>query len=522
MGEMINAVGREIPGRIAGYPRVVPFSGAFKHIRSGQTFESRRPLRTIAGRSKVVGSLKEAIRRAGLKDGMTVSFHHHLRNGDYVANMVFETIRELGIKDLKLYHSGLFDISEPLLKHIQNGVITRVETNWIGIGIGEKLTGALKDGTLRLAEPIKLMTHGGRARRVESGDTRIDVAFIAAPTADDYGNISGVDGPSACGSLGYAIPDAEFAGQVVAVTDNLVPYPLAYISIDQTHVDYVVKVNKIGEPAGIESGATKRRSSPVNDLIAFYAAKVIDASGLLVNDVSFQTGTGGISMAVTQHLRKIMAARNLVGSFGLGGISRDMVELLEEGRFKTLLDVQCFDQESIRSLKANRNHVEIGASMYANPHSRGCAVHKLDITVLSAIEIDVDFNVNVTTSSEGIIMGGSGGHSDSSAGSKLCVITAPMMRERIPIVVDKVVTVTTPGETVDVLVTERGIAINPRRTDLAQKFKDARLPLISIEELRDITYKNCGRPRSPRFTDRIIAVQEYRDGTIIDVIRQLK
>ena len=519
---MINAAGREIPGRIVGYPEVIPFGGAFKNIRAGHAFQSHRPIRTITGRSKVVGSLKEALRRAGLKDGMTVSFHHHLRNGDYVANLVFEAIRELGIKDLKLFHSGLFDVSQPLLKHIQDSVITRIETNWIGIGFGEKLTAGLRDGTLRLAEPIKLLTHGGRARRVESGDTRIDVAFIAAPSADDYGNISGVDGPSACGSLGYAVPDAEYASQVIAVTDNLLPYPLPYISIDQTHVDYVVEVKKIGEPAGIESGATRKRSSPINDLIASYAAEVIDASGLLTNGVSFQTGTGGISLATTQHLRKIMAARNLVGSFGLGGITRDFVELLNEGRFKTLLDVQCFDQESIQSLKANPNHVEIGASMYANPHSRGCAVNKLDITVLSAIEIDVDFNVNVTTSSEGIIMGGSGGHSDSSAGSKLCVITAPIMRERIPIVVDKVLTVTTPGETVDVLVTERGIAVNPRRSDLLEKFKHKGLPVVGIEELRDITYKTCGRPKKPAFEDRIIAAQEYRDGTIMDVIRQTR
>jgi citrate lyase subunit alpha/citrate CoA-transferase len=453
---------------------------------------------------------------------MTVSFHHHLRNGDYLANQVFEAIRELGIKDLKLYHSGLFDISEPLLQHIEDSVITHIETNWIGNGIGAKLFNGLNCGSLRLAEPIKLMTHGGRARRVESGDTHIDVAFIAAPSADDYGNISGVDGPSACGSLGYAFPDAEYASQVVAVTDNLVPYPLSYISIAQTQVDYVVKVKKIGESAGIESGATKIRYSPVNDLIAYYAAKVIDASGLLVDDFSFQTGTGAISLATTQYLRKIMAERNLVGSFGLGGITRDFVNLLKEGRLKTLLDVQCFDRESIQSLKADPNHIEIGASMYANPHTRGCAVNKLDITILSAIEIDVNFNVNVTTSSEGIIMGGSGGHSDSSAGSKLCVITAPIMRERIPIVVDDVITVTTPGETIDVLVTERGIAVNPGRPELLDKFKEAKLPVVGIEKLRDISYKICGKPKRPVFKDRILAVQEYRDGTVIDVIRQTR
>ncbi|MFC1932716.1 citrate lyase subunit alpha [Chloroflexota bacterium] len=519
---MINAIDREIPDKIEGYNKVVPFKGALRHIKDGFTVNSRRTIRTVTGRRKVVKSLKEVLHQVGLKDGMTVSFHHHLRNGDYVTNMVFEAISQLGIKQLKLAHSAIFDVHEPVLQHIKNSVITRIETDYISDGFGTKLCLGMRDSSIHLDEPIKLLTHGGRARRIESGDTHIDVAFIAAPSADDYGNINGVDGPSACGSLGLVYPDAEFADQVVAVTDNLVDYPLPYISIDQTYVDYVVRVDKIGEPAGIESGATRQKSSPVNDMIAYRAARIIDASGLLENDVSFQTGTGGISLTTTYYLRKIMTEKNVVGSFGLGGITGYFVELLEEGRLRALLDAQCFDMESIKSLKVNPNHIEIGASMYANPHTRGCVVNKLDISVLSATEIDVDFNVNVTTSSYGMIMGGSGGHSDSSAGSKLCLIVAPVMRNRIPIVMDKVTTVTTPGETVDALVTERGIAVNPRRQDLTERFKEAKLPVVAIEELKDYAYKHCGEPRSPNFKDKVIAVQEYRDGTIIDVIRELK
>ena len=41
---------------------------------------------------KVLPDLEEAIRRVGLKDGMTISFHHHFRNGDYVVNMVMDVI----------------------------------------------------------------------------------------------------------------------------------------------------------------------------------------------------------------------------------------------------------------------------------------------------------------------------------------------------------------------------------------------------------------------------------------------
>ena len=52
--------------------------------------------------NKVVPSLEEAIRRTGLKDGMTISFHHHFRNGDHVINMVVGKLAEMGYKNLTL------------------------------------------------------------------------------------------------------------------------------------------------------------------------------------------------------------------------------------------------------------------------------------------------------------------------------------------------------------------------------------------------------------------------------------
>ena len=42
--------------------------------------------------SKVVRTLREAIELSGLKSGMSISFHHHLRNGDHTLNMVMEEI----------------------------------------------------------------------------------------------------------------------------------------------------------------------------------------------------------------------------------------------------------------------------------------------------------------------------------------------------------------------------------------------------------------------------------------------
>jgi citrate lyase subunit alpha/citrate CoA-transferase len=198
-----------------------------------------------------------------------------------------------------------------------------------------------------------------------------------------------------------------------------------------------------------------------------------------------------------------------------------MVKLLEEGLFKTLFDVQSFDLEAVRSLRENKNHIEISASYYANPFNKGCMVNMLDVAVLSALEIDLNFNVNVLTGSDGVIRGASGGHSDVAAGSKLTVIVAPSFRGRIPTIKDKVITAVTPGECVDVLVTERGIAINPRREDLIEKFKESKLPVKTIEELQHDVEKITGKPREIEFKDKIVGLVEYRDGTYIDVIREV-
>lgn len=97
----------------------------------------------------------------------------------------------------------------------------------------------------------------------------------------------------------------------------------------------------------------------------------------------------------------------------------------------------------------------------------------LDVAVLGATEIDTDFNVNVHTDSSGRIMGGSGGHSDAAAGSKLSIITAPLFRGRLPIVRDRVTCISTPGKDIDVLVTQAGIAVNPRREELRERLTQA-------------------------------------------------
>jgi len=139
--------------------------------------------------------------------------------------------------------------------------------------------------------------------------------------------------------------------------------------------------------------------------------------------------------------------------------------------------------------------------------------------VLGATEIDTHFNVNVHTDSNGQIMGGSGGHSDTAAGAKLSMIVAPLFRARLPIVVDQVLCNSTPGHTVDVLVTQRGIAVNPLRADLNQALRDARLPVYPIEELKQMAQRITGTPHTARPRGRVVAEVEYRDGSLLDTIR---
>ncbi len=466
--------------------------------------------------SKVVSSLKEAVKLSGLKDGMRISFHHHLRNGDHVINMVMDEIADLGYKDLTVNASSVFDIHASLINHIKNNVVTGLEVNYMGGVVGREISSGIMN------KPVDFRSHGGRPSDIESGKTPIDVAFIAAPTSDNMGNCTGKYGKSACGSLGYAFADAMNAKKVIVITDNLVNYPLADFSISETYVDYVVNVDKIGDPTGIVSGTTKITKDPVGLMMASYATKVIQHSGLLTDGFSFQTGAGGASLAVAKYLKELMLKENIKGSFGMGGITGYLVDMLEAGCFETLMDVQCFDLKAVQSLRENLGHREVTASHYASPSAKSAIVDNLDVVILGATQIDTDFNVNVHTDSNGYIMGGSGGHSDTGAGAKLTMIVAPLTRARLSIVVDKVLCVSTPGKTVDVLVTQRGIAVNPLRQDLKNRLKAAKLPVVDIHDLKNIAEKITGTPKNIRLSEKVVGNVIYRDGTIIDTIKSVK
>ena len=106
--------------------------------------------------SKIVSSLREAISLCDLKDSMSISFHHHLRNGDFVLNMVMEEIADMGFKDLTVNASSLFDTHSELLEHIESGVVTKICTDYMSSGLGRSISEGIMD------TPVEFRTHGGR------------------------------------------------------------------------------------------------------------------------------------------------------------------------------------------------------------------------------------------------------------------------------------------------------------------------------------------------------------------------
>ena len=462
--------------------------------------------------NKIVASIRDAILFAGLKDGMTISFHHHMRNGDYVLNMVMEEIAALGIKDLTLNATALFDIHLPLIEHIKNGVVTTLMTDYMSSALGKQICAGVMEN------PVQFRTHGGRPNDIFHGRTPIDIAFVAAPQSDPMGNCTGKYGKSACGAFGYAIIDAQCAKKTIVITDELVEYPMVGFTVPEVYVDYVVCVDAIGDPNGIVSGTTRITRDPVGIMMAKTAARVVEHSGLLKDGFSFQTGAGGATLAGAKYLKDIMIEKNIKGSFIMGGITKYLVEMLQAGCFRTIMDGQTFDLDSIDSLRNDPRHQEVSLYHYAGPDAGSCIVDSLDVIFAGATEIDTDFNVNVHTDSNGIIMGGSGGHSDICAGSKMSVIIAPMFRNRLPMILDRVTTITTPGKDVDVLVTQGGVAVNPKNVELRERLAAAGLPVIDIHELQAKAERMTGKPQPIRHGNKVVAEVIYRDGTVIDQI----
>ncbi|MFZ4411778.1 MAG: citrate lyase subunit alpha [Bacteroidales bacterium] len=510
-----NAAGRIVPTEINGVDQY-PYMGIGKHKPSGRKYApqivscSDYP----ADGNKTIPSLKDALIKSGLRDGMVISTHHHFRNGDLIAIQIFDIAKEMGIKDLVWFPSASFECQSVLVKYLEDGTIHHIEGSMNGPLGSFTSEGKMKGlGVLR--------SHGGRYQAVQDGEIIIDIAVIAAPTADAFGNATGDRGSAACGLLGFALADSQYANKVVVVTDNLVPFPCIPWQIQGNNVDYVVVVDKVGIPEKIVSGTTEITKSPDRLLLAEMTAQFCDEAGIIRDGFSFQAGAGGTALSIGIYFAEILRARGMKSRWARGGSNKYLVKMLEDGLLDYILDGQTFDLEGVRSMRENEGHVNTSPFTSYNYHGKGNFSSMVDVVILGATEIDVNFNGNVVTHSDGYLLHGIGGWQNC-LHAKCTIIPIPLFRDRIPVIVDEVTTLCGPGDLIDVIVTERGIAINPKRTDLIEKMKNSSLPIRTIEELKAEGERICGKAAKPKLSDEIVAVVKWVDGTILDSIRKVE
>jgi citrate lyase subunit alpha/citrate CoA-transferase len=510
-----NAAGRWVPAEINGEP-AIPYQGVGKYKPSAMQYGPPVPscIDYPADGNKLIVSLKEALVKAGLKDGITISTHHHLREGDFIANQVFDIAHELGIRGLRWFPSASFSCHNHLIPYLEDGTI-----DWIEGSMNGPLGKLTSEG--RMKKTAVLRSHGGRVQAIQDGEVKIDIAVIAAPAADKFGNANGLTGPSATGVLSYAKTDVQYASRVIIVTDNLVDFPCLPMQIEGNYVDYVVKVEKLGLPEKIVAGTTQITRSPDRLIIAELTSRFCEITGIIYDGCVIQAGAGGISLAVAEYMHDTLKKNGWRIQAGFGGTTRNMVDMLKDGTMKYILDAQAFDTEAIISLNENKNHRDISIFNIYNYHSKGNFTSMIDVVILGATEIDVNFNGNVVTHSDGLLLHGIGGWQNCLF-ARNTLIAIPLFRDRIPVILDEVTTLCGPGELIDVIITERGIAINPLRADLLEKVKGSGLPLKTIHELKEEAEAICGKPDKPVFADKIVAVVKWVDGTVIDVVRQVK
>ena len=506
-----NALGRLVPTEVNGKPQI-PYMGVGKYQPTGNRYAPRLSscIDYPSDGNKTVPTLKDALIKSGLRDGVVISTHHHFRNGDLIAVQIFDIASELGIKNLTWVPSASFECHSSLTKYLEDGTIHHIEGSMNGALGRFTSIGKMKGmGILR--------SHGGRYQSIQDGEVVIDIAVIAAPTADAFGNSTGDRGPAACGLLGFALADSQYADKVIVVTDNLVPFPCYPWQIHGNYVDYVVLMDKIGIPEKIVSGTTEVTKSPDRLLLAEWSAQFCDEAGIIQNGFSFQAGAGGTALSIGIYFAEILRERGIKAGWARGGSNKYLVKMMEEGLLGYILDGQTFDLEGVRSMRENPNHVNTSPFTSYNYHGKGNFASMVDVCILGATEVDINFNANVVTHSDGMLLHGIGGWQNCIF-SKCTILPIPLFRDRIPVIRDEVTTICGPGELIDVIVTERGIAINPLRKDLIEKMKNTSLPIKTIEQLKNEAEEICGKPEKPRYTEEPVAIVKWVDGTVIDTV----
>ena len=309
---MINSIGRALPDSLEKYGRIQPYDGDTQ--RSNNVGNMAEKSEKAYYGKKEVCSLEKAVALSGLKPGMRISFHHHLRLGDRVVGEVLRTLTAMGLRDLTVCLSSIMgEACQELLNAVKAGTVSVIETT----GLKSPLSEVLIRG--ELPNPVVFRSHGGRARSIIEGETPIDVAFLAASAMDRNGNMNGVDGPNRFGALGYARADAEYAAYVIGITDYIVPETLEYIGISGNCINCIVTLPSIGIKEKLSGGTLRNFIQPIEQIIANQCLKVLTASGYINEGFSFQAGSGGISLAAARFIADYLKQTRILGSFVSGG-----------------------------------------------------------------------------------------------------------------------------------------------------------------------------------------------------------
>ena len=300
----------------------------------------QKPLHLPARRC---ATLDDAVAGCDLRDGATIGFHHHFRNGDRVIVAVMQALAKQGLRRLTLVASSIFPTHAPLIELTRSGVIDRIVTDYVKGPVADEIMAGGVSGL------CVLQSHGGRARAIASGELLLDATFIGAPLAHVSGAATGRGGRRPCGPLGYAMVDAAHARRTVILADQITNVPLALPDIPAEHVDFLLHFDQPGDPEGIRSGATIARQNQTAACISDGIARVLDAAGVIRPGFSFQTGAGGYSLAAVAMIGERLARIGACADFISGGITSAHVAILKQGLAGRIRDVQSFDLDAVAS-----------------------------------------------------------------------------------------------------------------------------------------------------------------------------
>ena len=508
-----------------------PFAGAFNTPEYASTLVARRGAAPIPHRGNKVTTLDAVMEL--IQDGDTISYPHYYRTGDKGLQMVVEALRRHGKRGIILYGNAFFDNTDPwLIEAFADGILAGLYGNPY-----RKLGGHIMQGALKPWVSVGT-SHGNRVRKLQTGEVHIKVAFGPVAMADRFGNASGCMGKPEhyCGPLGLFLADTEYADYTCLLAGTVADKTIGPASLSMENVDFVVPVETPGLAEAIGSGTLdleRIRANKFNSVVAANVTRVMQAADVIQPGMDFQVGSGA-GLIVLDNIRSMLRERGIRANLSIGGITSLHQDMFDEGLVDKLMHGQLFEpsERVVGSLLNDARHIDISAGYYASVAVKECLVNQLDVAVLSALEIDREFNVN-TVCANGRIIGGIGGGQDVAAGADLTIMFLPLATGKdgkgFPKIVDQVYTRTTPGEVIDVVVTEEYAAVNPasassRRQAVIDNAEKAGLKLVSMEELHEKSIAKASEfgtlPVRQETTDEVLHLIEWRDGTVLDMIKK--